>query len=324
MYRNFLGLPVFIILLMTTLVCSIILTASPAYTPGERWNGEYLRPREGAAFVQLKLSGFKKSERGRFIVGNVIIKLKHEASGRLYQLSQGPQSGANPKDIWKLQPGSYRIQQLSFIDNVGRNRVWQGPSQQRLQVKALHLANFGLWSITPQQRNKLRLSMKSTPSRYKSAYSHASFVAVIDALTGQQQQVLGGKQVIQKSKDNYSADGDVRASFSKVRQISMRYQIDLGRQNKYAKKLMATIASRDVDLRQCYMDEVELDDKLAGQVSFKFLINAENGVMETIKYAGGSLKNKKVLRCLYYLLGQMQFPVASKLSGKISFIFSAT
>lgn len=317
-------LPVFIILFAAVLAGFLSQARAKSYTPILRWNGEYLSPSEGALFIRLKLSQFKKSNRGRFIVGNVIIELRNEQNKKLYQLSQGAQTGGSPSYIWKLRPGTYRLERLSLIDNVGRNRVWKGPSKQLFQVQALHLANFGLWSIIPTGKNGLNVTVSSAESNYKSSYSHESFVAVIDALSGKQQQILGGQDIIKKSKENYSGDGEVRASFSQVRQISMRYKLDLGRQNSYAKKLMATIASRDVDLRQCYMDELELNDELQGDVNFKFLISKNNGVMEKIKYAGGKLKNKKVVRCLYYLLGQMQFPVAQKLTGKISFLFSAT
>jgi hypothetical protein len=296
-------------------------TAGRTFQPAERWSGEYLRKSHGALFIYLDLANFKRSSRGRNITGDIVITLKHTGSDHTIQIHQTQQAAGQPQHIWKIPTGAYKILRVSLVDNVGRNRLWKGPSRQSFYVKPFDLSYFGLWTIEPKKNKWLDIEFKINKPTYSHQYQHQTFVDLIDGLSGRKIKELGGSKVIEESKDNFSTKDEARAPFATLRKISMLYKLNLGRYNRLSKKLVPTLSNQDVELRKCYADELEDDASLAGQIQFKFLISKDNGAMKKIAYSGGSLKNKRVIKCLYYKLGQMQFPVAKNIKGKITFQF---
>jgi hypothetical protein len=102
----------------------------------------------------------------------------------------------------------------------------------------------------------------------------------------------------------------------------MLYKVDLGAEQRYSKSIVSTLASQDLDLRTCYMDQLDRDGSLQGQISFRFRVNSSDGAMQNIKFQGGSLNSKKVAECLYYTLGKMQFPITKNLDGQLTFYFN--
>lgn len=308
--------------LMFSLLLPKVGTAKGKYLPAPQWTGEYLQAREGGVFLRIQLREFQKSDRGRFINENVIIQLKSTNSARSYQFSQTVQSQGQPKFIWKLPQGNYQIERVNIIDNEGRNRFWKGPSKQTFRVEALSLSYFGNWQLKPANKNQLEIEFQVDEANYQHQFAHQTFAYVIHGINGQRLQSLGGAEVYKQSRDNFSTREEARAVFSTVRQISMVYQLNLGGANKYSKAIVRTLNSRDVELRNCYSEQLELNDSLSGSVRFRFQMSETNGVMERIGYSGGSLKNEQVIRCLYYKLGQLQFPIASKITGQITFQFS--
>lgn len=293
------------------------------YLPAKQWSGEYLQANEGSAFIRLQLREFQRSSRGRFITGNVIIQMKNLSNQQSYQLSQSTQSKGQPQYIWKLPAASYQIEQVNIIDHEGRNRIWQGPSKTIFKVTGLSLAYFGNWVLKPGDKSKLEVefSIDNEPN-YQHQFPHQTFTYIVHGVTGQRLETLGGDDVVKKSKDNFSTNQEARASFSTIRQISMMYQLNLGRFNKLSPAVVRTLNNQDVELRNCYSDQLDLDESLAGSIRFRFKISKSDGVMDKIAYSGGSLKNEQVVRCLYYKLGQMQFPISTKLQGQITFQFS--
>jgi len=314
-------------LLVSGLFLPCFLLTSPSiakgkYLPASQWTGEYLQTNESAAFIRLQLQDFQRSSRGRFITGNVIIQLKNMSNQQSYQLSQSTQSQGQPQFIWKLPQAIYKVEQVSLIDHEGRNRIWLGPSQVSFRADALNLSYFGSWVLKPGEGNQLIVEFKIDEPNYQHQFPHQTFAFVIHGISGQKLQELGGNALIQQSKDNFSTNREARATFSTVRQISMVYQLNLGRFHQQSQNMIRTLNNQDLELRTCYSDQLELDESLTGSVRFRFLISKTDGVMDRIVYKGGSLKNENVARCLYYKLGQMQFPISTKLQGQITFQFS--
>lgn len=296
--------------------------AQGKYLPATQWTGEYLQANEGAAFIRIQLRDFQKSSHGRFITGNAIIQIKNMTTQKSYQLSQSTQSKGQPQFIWKLPQASYKVEQVSIIDHEGRNRIWRGPSQVSFRTDNMNLSYFGSWVLKPGDANRLEVEFQIDEPRYQHQFAHQTFAYIIHGISGQKLQELGGNAVIQQSKDNFSTNREARASFSTIRQISMVYQLNLGRFHQFSQTIVRTLNNQDVELRSCYSDQLELDESLAGSIRFRFLISKSDGVMDRIVYNGGGLKNDNVVRCLYYKLGQMQFPISSKLQGQITFQFS--
>lgn len=251
-----------------------------------------------------------------------MIQVRNQSNRQSYRFSQSYQTSGQPKDIWKLPQGNYQIEQIDLIDHEGRNRKWQGLSKQSFLVKAQNLAHFGQWLIHPLGTKALKFSIKlAADDDFKNPYQHESFAYLFKAWDSKLIKTLGGEKVLKKSKDNFSSQTEARAAFTTTRQISMLYQLSLGSNRRYARAMISSLNSKDVELRECFSSAAELNDSLQGQVEYQFQINGQNGVMEQIKLSRSSLKEKKVERCLYNRLGQISFPISQNLSGKITFQF---
>ncbi len=289
--------------------------------PLQPWNGEYLKTSESAAFLKTRLRGFKRSRRGNFIAGDIVFTLANTQTQQNYTFSQGVQGRGQPKWIWRIPAGSYYLKKISLIDNAGRTLIYRGKGDKIFYMKQYYLSNLGFWTMRPGSKSSIILTIKKAPPYYKHKFSHHAFVALLDGLSGNIQKILGGNSVIKEATNNFGTKDEVRAVFTSSRQVAMFYKINLGRHNKYAPTILKTIQNQEINFRSCYTDALESAPKLSGNVKFLFGINKSNGLIEEIKKRGGSIKNQEMIKCLYYNLGLMQFPVALHMKGTITFIF---
>lgn len=291
--------------------------AKPA--PAVAWNGQYLGKGQGAVYVNLNLKGFKRSKRGKTLLNDIVIRLKHNSSGRYYVISQQASNKAQPQYMWILPVGIYTVRRITFIDNAGLRRVFQS-QQKTIAVSSLNLSYLGLWDISPGPKSRLKVNFKANKSRYKHQFEHQTFVALIDGLTGKEIRQLGGEEVRLQSQSNFGSQAEARAVFTEQVNVAMYYKIDLGKYNQYASSIAKTIQSQEVSFRKCYTDYLQTETG-QGSMGFRFIIEKSSGIMGGIKHIGGSLKDDKLQECLYYNLGLMQFPLSRKILGKITFLF---
>lgn len=268
--------------------------------------------------MSLKLKGFKASRRGKSLIGDVVIKFKSRKNGKTYSLSQRAFIQKQPSHVWKLPSGDYILKKVSFIDNNGVQRTWK--KSKKFVVRGLNLSNFGTWTISPKGRRKLKIKFKVKKSRYKNTYQHESFMTVINGLTGKVQKVLGGGNVLKESSNDFGSMDEMRTSFTRTVNISMFYLLDLGRNNHYAKTIVRALQSQDLTFRNCYTSYLQRNSG-EGKVSFRFTISRSNGLMSNVRHSGGSLRDGRLVKCLQYRLGLMQFSVSRQLQGKITFQF---
>jgi hypothetical protein len=293
------------------------------YTPLEAWGGEFLPKDYGGFYVKIRLQGFKKNARGLFITSNVFIHLQEVTTGKKYLVSQplGTDTTGQQR-VWKVPAGQYLIQKLSLNDNVGLTRTWISKGKPQIYIKHLLLSNLGNLVLSPGQGRTLTALFQPMPDKFVNNFQHDAFAGVMDGYTQKVQKKLGGTELFAKSADDFSSGNEARAAFSTQRQISMHYKVDLGKDQRYSKSIINTLVSQDLDLRSCYMDQLDRDGSLQGQISFRFRVSSADGAMSNIKYTGGSLNSKKVVECLYFALGKMQFPIARTLDGRVTFYFT--
>lgn len=300
--------------------------AQKAYVPLEAWRGEYLQKGYGAFYTKLKLQGFKKSSRGNALTTNVFLHFHDERENRRYIVSQAIQDLPSPKQVWKMPAGNYLLYKVSLTDNVGRLRSWilspRAKDKLTINIRHLFLSNLGLLTVQPAGNASLLLRNQAQPNSFKNPFRHDAFAGVIDAYTTKVQARLGGKALFSEAKESFSSLEQARAAFSFERQISMIYKLDVGRQRQFTTKLINTIAAQDLDLRRCYMDELDKSPGLKGNVGFQFNIDGSNGSMQKIQLRSGNLRNSRLVTCLYYTMGRMQFPVSASIPGNITFYFS--
>lgn len=293
------------------------------YTPLEPWGGELLPKDYGGFYVKIRLQGFKKNARGLFITSNVFLHLHEVNTGKKYMISQplGTDTTGQQR-VWKIPAGNYIVQKLSLNDNIGLTRTWISKGKPQIFVRHLILSNLGNLVLSPGQGKALLALFQPAPDQFVNNFQHDAFAGVMDGYTQKVQKKLGGSELFAKSEDSFSTGNEARAAFSTQRQISMHYKVDLGKEQRYSKSIVNTLASQDLDLRTCYMDQLDRDGSLQGQISFRFRVNSGDGAMQSIKYSGGSLNSKKVVECLYFALGKMQFPIARTLDGRVTFYFT--
>ena len=186
------------------------------------------------------------------------------------------------------------------------------------------MSNLGYWTIKPVGKSKLGVSIAPYKANYKHPHDHDTFVAVIDGLSGKVQKKLGGSQILRDAQDNFGSQGEARASFTHTRQIGMYYQINLGRNNRFAKTILKAIQNQEITFRTCFMDALEINPDLQRQSKIFLPVAKANGAIDKVKHQGGSIKNKKMVQCLYYNLGAMQFPLSRNIGGSITFIFKTS
>lgn len=310
-------------LIFWLLVAVPVAPAEDLYTPLEPWNGELLPKDFGGFYVKIRLQGFKKNARGVFISSNVFIHLQEVSQGKKYMLSQPVgMDTTGQQRVWKIPAGNYFVQKLNLTDNVGLTRTWFSRGKPQIAIRHLILSNLGNLVLAPGQGKTLTALFQPTPDQFVNTFQHDVFAAVMDGYTQKVQKKLGGADLFAKAEDDFSTGNEARAAFSMQRQISMLYKVDLGQEQRYSKSIVGTLASQDLDLRTCYMDQLDRDASLQGQVNFRFQVNKSDGLMQNIKFQNGTLKSKKVVECLFYTLGKMQFPIAKNLQGQLTFYFN--
>ncbi|WP_141735500.1 AgmX/PglI C-terminal domain-containing protein [Oligoflexus tunisiensis] len=297
--------------------------ADDPYTPLEPWGGELLPKDYGGFYVKIRLQGFKKNSRGLAITSNVFIHLHEVSQGKKYVVSQplGTDTTGQQR-VWKIPAGNYQVQKLSLNDNSGLTRTWISKGKPQIFIRHLFLSNLGDLVLAPGQGKALMALFQPAPDKFVNTFQHDAFAGVMDGYTQKIQKKLGGSELFAKSEDSFSTSDEARAAFSTQRQISMHYKVDLGKEQRYSKSIVSTLVSQDLDLRTCYMDQLDRDGSLQGQISFRFRVNKGDGAMQNLKYSGGTLNSKKVVECLYFALGKMQFPIAKNLDGRVTFYFT--
>ena len=313
--------------LILSLLCSFAFTASlvaASATSLSEWRGEYFKKKEGAFYLVLDTVGFE-GQAGQFS-SRVQIKLVNLLSKKIFTLAQRPiakQSQGAQVRQWKLPSGKYALRQIKLVDGLGKKRLWQARRGRTFIVKRVMLSNLGRWTLAPKGKAGLRLRIRHEANTYEEAGASAdsSLAAVINGFNGLTQKVYGGKKVLQAAEDDYSTENELRATFTTRRNIAMVFQLNLFKHNYLAKQVATILSVHDPQLRTCYTDRLRFNDALRGEVGFTFLLSKSTGSMTKLKHTGGTLRDPKLVQCLYYELAAIQFPINTTMIGEINYTF---
>lgn len=322
--------------LSVSLLFATALTAMPPIALAQKnlptiaspWKGEYFNGKQGGLYLKVALEKFPASSQTKFITGNVKITVYNLLSKRSYIISHklAPIEGF-PREIWKLPSGKYDVRSLEMVDAAGTKRVWNaGPKTRRtFVIRRQSLANLGLWTLRPLGKDKLGAKFEMISNSYSEDgdKSDSSVAAVFDGFTGLVQERVGGKKVLEGSKDDHAGKNEARAVVTYTRTISMFYALNLFRHNYLAQSISQVLVVHDPDLRRCYTDRLEYDESLRGDVKFTFLLSKTTGTMTKLKQSGGSILDPKLIRCMYLELGQIQFPVRDNMVGEVTYTYGA-
>lgn len=317
-------------MLTKLLVCCVTLFASISAQAAARalseWRGEYFAKRQGAIYLHMALKGFKRSSLSSGMATNIQITITNVLKEQDYLVSHELQQvGSSPRFVWKLPSGKYQIKRIELVDEAGVKRVWQNSKSPSFTVRRLCISNLGLWTLAPAGTNALDAKFGMIANSYKEIgrKEDSSVLAVINGFNGLVQAKLGGKQLLAKAKKDYESGRELRTGLSFSRQIAMFFKLDLMQNNYFAKPIADVLTTFDPNLRTCYTDRLDENDKLRGDVKFTFLLSKETGTMTKLRHTGGTADDPKLVECVYYELAKMQFPVDRNMLGEITYSYDA-
>jgi len=314
------------LLLTAVLSLSGILAATNSFAAGaafKEWAGEYFDQREGGFYLKTQLKGFKASQQTSFMTGNIQIKLFSILRKKEYLLTHRISAiRGYPAELWKAPSGKYIIRSVSMVDTSGKIRTWQGTrkNMKTLIIKRQILSNFGLWTITPRGANGLKVKFAMVGNSYKenSTKSESSVAAVINGFNGVVQEKFAGKKIQKKAEENYDRLGSVTVT----RQIEMYYALNLFKHNYRAQSIADVLKVYEPNMRKCYTDRLRKDDNLKGTAKYLFILSKVTGTMAKLKNSGGTAaRDAKLVSCLFYEMGHIQFPVPETMIGELTYTF---
>lgn len=290
-------------------------------TPLTAWRGEFMRRGQGATVISARLVGFPKLYRGNEIGTQVSVYIINQQTRARYVFF--PQKNdATQIDVWKLPAGDYLIDNV-MVDYLGKKRNWRRQITKKFSIVEHTLSDLGTWQISPSGTTDLEVKFQVLDRELPEELmgENSSFGALINGFTGKVLQALGGKDLYKQSGKNFGKRDEMRATITHTRQISMVYRLDLKRYGRYNRNFVKVLATHDQDLRTCYSDRLNDDADLAGSVRFQFQVSRSSGVMQNFKIVGGTLRDPKLIQCMYYQLASIQFPVRAPIVGNIDFQF---
>lgn len=312
------------ILAVTLLYALAARAAAP--TQLNSWSGEYFDKKQGAFYFKYQLKGFKAGKQQAVITGSLTVNIRNILKDKLYFLGQG-QSAVDeaPRDLWKLPAGKYLIESMSMVDAAGNKRTWEPEKKgKKFIVKRQTISNLGIWTLGPKGGDSgLGVSFKMADNSYSEdgKRKESSVAAVVDGFTGLVQEKFAGKVAKKGAADDYSSKTEARASYTFTREIAMFYSLNLFRYNYHAKQIASVLSASDAQIRRCYTDRLEENEKLKGEAKFGFLLSKQTGTMSKLKHSGGTANDAKLIECMYLELGQIQFPVPENMIGELVYTF---
>lgn len=291
--------------------------AAPRYTSPALWQGEYFKPKEGGLYVKMILKkGLDNADEVKVVLYNPLTKSRYLFTHGVDEVE------GSPAEIWKLPSGKYRVEKVWVVDDNGIRRTWTS-RKRSIVIKRLSVSNLGLWTLVVRGKKKLAIKMKMVKNSYteEQPKSKSSIRSVINGNNGLVQRIFAGKKLVKAARQNYSQGNEMRATFSQTRQISMVYSLNLFHHNRYAKSVMQVLEAEDPSLRSCYTEALNENHNLSGNVKFKFLLSKTTRSMKRLKKTGGRIQDPAMIRCLYYKLAPLTFPVTTNMIGEVDYKF---
>lgn len=287
------------------------------------WKGEYLRTNQGAITMQILLEEFTRNDALRGQQAEVQVIIRDRISGQRYLILVPTINQRNFEQvIWKAPVGTYRVEGMTYYDR-GRKRVWFGSGQERFAVRSMMVANMGLVRVRPRAKNYLQVRFNAFKPKLLAAAQSGVFGGVLEAFSGRSQQSWKGGMKATSQRNNFGRVNEMRAVITQSRSVSMVYKMDLRQFARYNRSVLPVLQGHDARLRSCYTDRLEENDRLGGTVSFRFILTKRTGTVRKLTYTGGTIKDGKMIKCLYYELAQLHFPVRAPVDGRLTFQFRA-
>ena len=289
------------------------------------WQGEYFNKKEGGFYLYLEPQGLSTN---LSVNTQISLIFYNPLSKKRFKLTEGLEKfqPGIPPSVWKIPSGKYLIIAIEVTTGSAR-LIWKTNRNMRrsLVVKRLSISNFGTWKISLKNKNSLNVKFRMSKNTYKSNGNQAedSAAAVFNGFTGAMQKVLGGKQLIDKAKNNYEKQDELRVHTRMIRTISLKWTLDLLKDNNKARAVNEIIVAHDPYFRKCYKNRLDDTGNLRGKIIYGFILVKTTGTMSKIRHIGGTLNDSQLVNCIQKELKDMRFSISRNMVGKLAFDFNA-
>lgn len=312
-------------LLFICLVLGSSLSSLASSTSIFPWNGEYLSKKEGGFYLYIDSKGLKSQlgldTKVTMVFYNPLSKKRFKLTESLEKFQVGP-----PPSLWKIPSGKYLIGAVEITSGSARLNWKTGPKNRRtFVVKRVSISNFGTWRVGIKNKNRLGIKFQMSKNTYKPTgrQDDEAAAAVFNGFNGSIQKVLGGKKLINKAKNNYEKDDELRVQTRMVRTISLKWSLDLLKDNHRARAINEIIVAHDPYFRKCYKNRLDDTGNLRGRIIYGFILVKSTGTMSKIRHIGGTLDDLKLVTCIQNELKDMRFSLSQNMIGKLAFDFNA-
>ena len=308
-------------------ICLLLASTKAAFAASTNifpWQGEYFNKKEGGFYLYLETqdlsSRLSVNTKVSLIFFNPLSKKRFKLTESLEKFEP-----KNPPSVWKIPSGKYFIVAIEITTGSAR-LIWKtSPKFRRsLVVKRISISNFGKWKVSLKDKTSLDLKFRMGKNTYKSDNAaDESAAAVFNGFTGSVQKVLGGKQLIEKAKNNYEKDDELRVQTRMIRTISLKWTLDLLKDNNKAHAVNQIIVAHDPYFRKCYKNRLDDTGNLRGKIIYGFILVKSTGTMSKIRHIGGTLNDIQLVNCIQTELKGMRFSIGRNIVGKLAFDFNA-
>ncbi len=286
-----------------------------------RWVGEYFDRRQGGFYLRIDLDD------GLAEIGDLRVELAHEQTGdRLKFMQHIDNPKLPPKEIWKVRAGSYRISRIWLTDNSGKLWEARAPRVPRFFVKDQSISNLGLLKVNRgKPTGRLNIHFEPRPDLFhdKSSQRESSVAFIIHGFTGRIETVVGGQKVYDGvSQQLFNREANLRVGYKTQMQVGIYYVLNLFKHNHLTKQFIKVIEADEIGLRECYMASLQDQPDMQGVVKFSFNLSRQSKVMSSLRQTGGSISDPKLIECLYYRLGALNFQARDNIVGEVSLQFT--
>ena len=255
-----------------------------------------------------------------------ILKMVVNSSKGLFQYV-GPHESVFRIDLGKTTKlGKWVVierknRKLSIIKKSGQTQLVQKPKSR---------ATEGGVPVLPSERRKvLKQKRQNTAKRIRARQKadEAKKTRVGTAIgqgvirsTKKRQNMLP-KISLPSQQSDARQKNEARVSYTELQTISMFYKIDLKRHNRFARIVQRAINEKDRALRNCYVERLEVKDNLRGNIHFKFIYSKTDGAFRTLKVVKQTLRDPKLVECVYWNLAAISFKVDTDMIGDLTFFY---
>lgn len=290
------------------------------------WRGENLVG--GTGVTTLTINPVTASRRAPVLTSQPVQLYLRRVGSNAFTLLRYPflDSFSRSLPLWKLPAGRYQLIKVVAQSTTGRRWVWQVPAGKKAPVLAVApgvLATWGQWRIMAGSKGRLSVQLVGKGGVAFDKRAKAKIMRLGGIMNGLTGKMLTKKRRISKkaSRAQGKAKNKVLGVFSRTKNIGVFYGIALSNYKAQTTRMTKLLRRNDLGFRNCYLKTLRFDGRVAGKLVYRFQVSPSDRLIEPTIARGSTVKDKRLLRCLYYEISSLKVPMKLPLKGSIAFKF---